>query len=219
MIKLSEKNKDKLIGGLIGVFLLALGLSTKNYFSNSYENRTQDTITNVSKSETIQNLNNNSEKKTINKVQQTNLNNGNVVNEYVSGNKNTYNEPKSKKKEPEIVNNGILNQGGSGNIYNQTINPEIPQRHFSHLDFVEIRNNLKAESKHIITAVYDFDKESTVFANEIINYFEKNGYPPVEPRIANKIGFQVPEEKKGKIELFFTENPNNFIIHIYPLKN
>lgn len=221
MIKLSEKHKDKLIGGLIGIFILALGLLVKNYLSKPSEDKTQqiNSIKNISKSQTIDNLNKDSAKQTINEVSQTNSNNGDVVNEFVSGDKktykNTYNKPKNETK---IMNNGFLNQGGSGNTYNQTINTDVPQRHFTQLDFMAIKNNLKSESKYIITAVYDFDKESTVFANEIISYFEKNGFTSIEPRIANKIGFQFPEEKKGKMELFFTENPNSFIVHIYPLK-
>lgn len=224
MIKLTEKHKDKLIGGLIGVFLLVLGLLAKNYLYKPSEDRTQhiNSIKNISKSQTDDNLNKDSAKQTINKVSQTNSNNGDVVNEFISGDKKTYsktyNEPKNAKNEPKIVNNGFINQGGSGNIYNQTIKTDVPQRHFTQPDFMDIKNHLKSESKNIITAVYDFDKESTVFANEIISYFEKNGFTSIEPRIISKIGFQVPDEKKGKMELFFTENPHSFIIHIYPLK-
>lgn len=139
--RLSKSNKDKLVGGIIGVIFLVITLSIKE----CYDNRKPKATPNEAKIEEINTVvsNDSSTQQIIVQSDQINANNGNVTNEYVFGDKNinrvepTKNspipraQPMQNQESPgtkieKIENNGNLSVGQTGGTVTQTtiINPK-----------------------------------------------------------------------------------------------
>jgi|JI6StandDraft_1071083.scaffolds.fasta_scaffold272044_1 hypothetical protein len=162
MIKISKKHKNQLIGGLIIILLSTIGLIIKNYLTKT---PIKKELAKNSIEQKIENTNNDSSKQTINQVQQSVSNNGNINNEFVSG---------DKKNETKIVNNGFINQGGENNTYNQKLITTPPQRHPTLNDIKEIEN--KIDKNRFPVAIGYVDKESRIFAIELSKKLEQKGF-------------------------------------------
>lgn len=222
MIKFSKKHKDQLIGGLITAFLLLITLTIKHFFFTDKDIKltSTDTTKHTIQSPTISAISKDSSKQNINQVQQINSNKGDVKNEFVSGDKktyNTYNQSKSKQKDTTIVNNGFLNQGGTGNTYNQTLNPDIPQRHFTQQDFEKLKAMLPKKTKYIAGNIFNYDQESMVLGNEMLDFFESHGYTIAMKPLGERLS-PVPKDKLGQIELGLSSDSTMCQFYIYPLK-
>ena len=197
---------------------MGLGLLVKSYFSSADETtKPNDTIQVLSQSPTVNNVVKDSATQTINQVTQSNSNKGDVKNEFISGDKKSYTYNQSKKSDTVIVNNGILNNGGTGNTYNQTINPDIPQRHFTNDSFAWFNNNLPKKAKYFTVTIYNHDQESATFANEIFDFLQaKQFVAAMTP--AGQIFSQVPKDKLGQIDVALSSDSTLFQMTIYPLK-
>jgi hypothetical protein len=160
---IQKKHKDKLIGGLIGLFIMTIGLIIKEYFYNSSKNNEEkktnnSVIINANDSLKVTNL----------QSSQSNYNKGNVNNEYILGDKKIYSTPENNfKKNTKIENSGNLNIGQSGGTVNQTIiNPKPAPRKLNESD---INKLLTIKSDYVISFPM-IDNESKEFANQIIQY-------------------------------------------------
>jgi len=224
MIKLSDKNKDKLIGGLIGVLILILSLFVKSFF---FDNKNEKTNTNINKSDLqnvspiINNTIGDSSVQTINQVQQINKGSGKIQNEFVSGDKKVYNNKVTnniKNDTNTILNEGFVNNGGIGNIYNQTtIKNEIPQRHLQKLDMEYMLKLIS--SKKIIYDIwcYNGDLESQRFGIEISNFLKQKDAKQYHVGF-NSIYSSFPIEKAGTVEIETSVDTTFLKITIYPIK-
>ncbi|MCX6215349.1 hypothetical protein [Spirosoma sp.] len=220
MFNLPTKHKDKLIGGVIGLILLGGSLYIKSLFEKEPPVDISTKFTPSPNLPSINNVGNDSSSQNINQVNQSNSNLGDVKNEFVSGDKkiyHNYNQPKDTQKGTPIINNGFLNQGGNGNTYNQQINPEIPQRHFSKSNFNAFKNILPDKTKFITGSIFNSDAESIKYGNELLDTFESNGYiiavRPLGLRVEH-----VPKEKFGLIEYSLSNDSLECDIVIYPIK-
>jgi hypothetical protein len=218
MVKLSKKHKDQLVGGLIASFILLITLTIRHFLLK--DNSKKDTTTNLSntvtQNPTVTSINHDSSTQTIYQVPQTNSNNGDVSNEFVSGDKKTYNTyvKPSKKTDTTIVNNGFLNQGGIGNTYNQTINPEIPQRKISLDEEWYLNATLPKKSVNYTVYIYNNDPESRRYAQDIISHLKKlNKLWSIAP-----IGILFGDPKKGQpVGIFPSEDSSKIDIVVFPL--
>lgn len=181
MIKISQKNKDKFIGGLIGILLLFLGLWVKSYF---YTNKDNQNI--ILQTPTLNNINKDSGMQTINQSTQSNSNMGDVNNEYISGDKRTYNYSQSKTRksdsvesqDKQIINNGNLSVGQIGGTINQStyINPKPEPRHVNQNTKSEIVSLIPSKEYSIVVEYLSYNKECSEFAFEIVNFLQISGY-------------------------------------------
>jgi hypothetical protein len=222
MLKLSKKHKDQIIGGLIAAFLLLITLTIKHFFFNHVDIKEthNDISQHIIQSPTISAISKDSSKQTVTQVAQVNSNKGNVNNDFVSGDKKTYNtytQSKNRKKDTDIINNGFLNQGGTSNTYNQTLNPDIPQRHFTKQDFEKIKSMLPEKTKNIAGNIYNFDQESMALGNEMLDFFELHGYT-IAMKPLGEILSTVPKDKFGKVELGLSSDSTMCQFYIFPLK-
>jgi hypothetical protein len=171
---LSSKNKEKLIGGLIGIIITAQHIESKGPVNNDFSR---------------------DKKVTTNQF---------------------FKEPATKNNDTVVVNNGFWNQGGSGNTYNQTINPEVEQRQLREGDMKVLDNLIGTKKVAFHIAVFNYDKESILYGKEIARYLKgKNAIQIVDP-FGENIS-PVPEDKLGKIDFQINPDTSQFIFTIYPL--
>lgn len=127
-----------------------------------------------------------------NRLKQTNNNNRDVNNDISRDKKitnNYYLIPRNYKikidttphkiknesnTQPIINNQGIVNQGGTGNTYNQTIN-NGQQRYYRYDRIDQIVAPLSSNIPIYIKPFMN-DKESEIYANDIVNNLNKEGY-------------------------------------------
>lgn len=217
MTSISKKHKDKIIGGLITILLGALALFVKSLFTKPPMGNEKPIDTkNVYHSPNINNVNKDSGKQTINQLSQANSNKGDVNNEFVSGDKKTYNnygQTNRNKQDTVLVNNGFLNQGGSGNTYNQTINPkterELNYDYYKYLDKID-------KGIAVYFKVYNLDAESIKLVNKMTSYLKKRDYKYVNGVMQDLD--TAPIDKLGKTVFEWDTDSTNIFIIIYPLK-
>ena len=121
------------------------------------------------------------------------------------------------KKDTAIINNGIINNGGVGNTYNQTVNPNIPQREFGIVAKNELSNLIPAKANSFYIHVYNYDHESLVFAKEIVDYLVSKKYTIVMTPIG-EIMAEVPKDAFGKSTFNLSKDSTFFDIIVFPLK-
>ncbi len=160
-----------------------------------------------------------SAQQTINQVPQINQNKGDVNNDFVAGDKivNHTTIKQSKKKSDTVVvnNNGFINNGGTGNTYNQTVNPAIPQRHINEDDLNWLKTKLP-KAKTFIIGFYNHDQESMNYVVEAIDVLEAKGYIcRIKPFQHTEGVF--PKEKIGLIEIYIPPDSTEFRLTVYPL--
>ena len=176
---LTKKHKNQLFAGLIGIVILALTLIVKKYITTSEPENTKrsDTTQTIIQSPTISSISKDSSKQSINQLNQVNQNKGDVNNEFVSGDKktyNSYNQLKTKSKDTAIVNNGFINNGGNGNTYNQSINNKPEPRHLNENDtkiLFKIPAYYEIEIDYILSC-----KECEKYSIELEKYLISVGY-------------------------------------------
>lgn len=219
MVLLSKKNKDKLVGGIIVLLLGALGLIINNWLKKEPQFPKTEPVKN-----TVRNNLSDSAKQTdnSNNVTQKNENKGNVNNDF-SRDKKITNQyfPKETKVEKRdstpIVNNGIINNGGIGNTYNQTVRQGEPQRHLTQED-KRVFDNWVASRKVLFTvSVYNYDKESIVFAEEIVSYLKSKGALQAATPIGECV-CDYPRSKTGQLDWAISNDSSLSQFIIYPLK-
>ncbi len=124
---------------------------------------------------------------------------------------------KSKSSDTTLINNGFINQGGTGNTYNQTINPAVDQRHLSQLQMIEFDKYISTKVLYFNIKVYNYDKESIVFGNEIAKYLTSKGSIQMVTPFSEVLG-GVPDNKIGKVDWEVTPDTTQFTFTIYPLQ-
>jgi hypothetical protein len=202
--KLSKSNKNKLIGGIITVLILAVSLFVKECFDKRKVKTPSTQIEIIEPNKTI--LNDSSINNSINN-EQVNSNNSTVKNEYIYGNKNV-NEtkveqktitPKYKEPKKEIVNNGNLSLNQSGGNVTQTtlITTKPPPRKLTDEDINIILN--KIPKGYIIDVLHPYpDKEPTDYAFEILTMlsgnqykFTRSAYGQISPNLEQSFNIQL----------------------------
>lgn len=218
MAVLNKKNKDRLINGLITIVLLLLGLWVKSLFKEDPLQTKQETNiltkTNQLKDSAHQD----------NLIVHQKLDSGTINNDFSKGkqittNNNFYSahkKDKLNKIDTTILNNGFLNQGGTGNTYNQTINPATPHRNLSEQDKIWFQSNLPKRKVDFYVSIYNYDKESMNLAHEIENYLQFLNYNLAVTPTGEILG-AVPQNKLGQIDLEMATDSSSFQIFIYPL--
>ncbi len=150
----SNKNKNKLIAGIIGLVFLTLSYFIKTYFDSPIASisTSKDTL-NVNSQKPIihSNLSDSAKQNiTLNQVNQTNSNKGDVKNEFISGNK-------------------IINQK---TVY---INPEPEIRKVTTDDIDKIKKQVSKD--YVIELLFSSsDKECYNFGIELSNKLASIGY-------------------------------------------
>lgn len=180
---LSKSNKDKLVGGLITVLLLALTYYVKDCFG-------KDKIKDSTQTQ-VKEQNNNTSNDSSNQKNVTQQISGNaqVKTEITMGNKITYPQTKKQKETNEtkpvdktqsdekIENNGNLSMYQSGGIVNQatTINPS---KKFTDLEKSEIIKNLNIKNslRCIQITPNQANPKSFELSEDLENFLKKEGY-------------------------------------------
>jgi len=153
--------------------------------------------------------------------------NGNNNIQVAPGNKGDINSPKKKvtvnniKKvdsSQTIINNGILNQGGTGNTYNQTVNAGLPLRHLQMIDYITLRAMIPRKKMNYVISIYNYDAESMAYGQEFEHYFDSLGGTEIMKPFGEILA-PVPTDKKGKIDFnWMAADSSEIGIKIYPLR-
>lgn len=114
-----RKHKNKIVSGLIIIFLSAISFVVKNALSNQKENKS-DTLKTTVQQPIINAISKDSSKQTNNQIIQTNQNKGDVNNEFVSGDKVINNKTVIVKQEKEKPKQRVVNKSDIDKII-QTI--------------------------------------------------------------------------------------------------
>lgn len=223
MALLNKKHKDKLIGGLIGIFLVALTLIVKTVFTSN--EKTQETnsqqISNTSNQTTIKSFDSSIQNVTSSNIEQKNENSGDVNTDIVSGNKTVNNYYRSSEKQKKATsqtpaiqnNNGFVNIGGNNNTYNQTINPKPAPRNISQDDRKEILQSIpKDYSIELFFCLYE--KECKTYGQELAHFLQLEGYN----LSVNLVGMLVGVEPKERFTLEIDQNGKIAKIYVQPQK-
>lgn len=113
-------------------------------------------------------------------------------------------------------NNGIINQGGKGNTYNQQINPEVPQRHFTIGDSDWYKKNIPTKAKDFSISIYFNDVESLKYANEMSDYFKQKGLNMMMTPVGQIQG-SYAKDKIGTVGVSLSSDSTWFSVTIFPL--
>lgn len=211
---LSKKNKNKLIGALIVVIATTLTLGIKSFFSsNNTPNKTSiDTTKQTSQTPSIVTTNNDSSKQNINQLNQINQNKGNVTTELISGDKKTYNTNNtyhnSKKNEANpVINNGIINNGGTGNTYNQSVGKQ--QRHYTPDILNWVSQNIPINYNIDFIFMMN-DIETKIYATELADSLNNHGYKASATQFA-----LTDNQTYGKLGISIDTGRKLFQVYVY----
>ncbi len=169
---LSEKNKDKLIGGIIGIIILSFG-----YIANNLFNKKEETPSKIQSDKMIVNDLSDSSNQTNNDINQKIDNKGVLNNDFSKDKKitNQYFQKGTKTKSDSIIiNHGFLNQGGQGNTYNQTIKGK-EQRHVDENSKSWLLNNLP-RNYHVKVLCTMGDAETEILAKEMVKVLKEMNF-------------------------------------------
>jgi hypothetical protein len=217
MVQLTKKHRDKLIGGLITILLLALGLWVKNIFQKENVVKQTTNINSQSQNPVISahSLDSSKQNISLNQITQTNSNKGNVNNQFIAGDKKIYNTTKSKeeKKDAQIINSGFVNNGGVNNTYNQTINPKPVPREVMSVDIKNIQERVPIN--YTITVMFSSsDKECKNFGYELVQQLRSFGYSTV----ISTYGILGSTSYNDRFELTVNESTQEAHVLIYVLQ-
>lgn len=185
----TKTNRKKLITGLIGILLTALGLWVRNYFSAKEKNP----VTQVAENPVLNSTNSDSAKQTVtlNQVTQTNSNKGDVNNEFISGDKNIY-------------------------TYNQTIN-ETEKKLLNNKDLEYFKKRIPSKSCNVWLISFNLDIKSQEYATKIKNSLLLAGYQNVH--VPQMILRDLKPKMRNKIDIEVTKDSLNVNIQIYPTQS
>lgn len=208
MAFLNEKNKNKLVSGLISLFILLIGLWIKSFFSKSntqlekQSHPTQNLATNDRDSPTLYSKKTGTIKPITKKSK------------HITSNSQGLNKSETGTSKIEVKeNNGFINNGGQNNTYNQTIVPK-QQRHITEDDKSRLLTWLKGiDTKTIIIVTRQKDEESLTYSNELNNFLNTIGY---NTGFAN-IGMLVNNNQKTPFDLNISNNGTPNLI-VNPLR-
>jgi hypothetical protein len=214
--KLSYKNIFKtatarVIYGVIGLSFLAATLYIKGCFSSEATPSKQQEIT------TTNQVDSGSINTTNNQLTQDNKGAKEVKTEFITNKtENHYSSPTPNKPKIDtaIINNGgFVNQGGSGNTYNQTIVDKKPliERHFTNEDLAIIKNLIPLNYEIHLSWGSSCD-ECETFAFEMQNILTNEGYVISERMRSMYVG--ISEKQNGVFKRVLVDVFKNNIAQI-----
>ncbi len=192
MSAFSKRNRNKMVAGIIGLVILTLSYLIKLYFDSPIASipTSKDTLSVISQKPVISNNLSDSAKQniTVNQVNQTNSNKGDVKNEFISGNK-------------------IINQK---TVY---INPEPEIRKVTPEDINKIKRQVS--KNYIIELLFSSsDKECYNFGIELSNKLASIGYS-VENSTYGILG---SSDYNPRFDLSIDNNNHKAKILIFPIR-
>jgi|GEM_PF-2275344 len=209
------QHKKKFTNGFISLFFIALGAWAKSLFDSKKAEAPisiqQQTQSNVAKDSATQ----------INpQIKQEVGKDGNgTVEVYHTKTVNNYPAKPSgsgKKVDTPMVNNGIMNIGGTGNTYYQTVQQGNPQRHLDENVTRWLRAHIN--KKDAVFQISSYSKEENIaFAKEITNFLISQNIK-VRSEDPSIIFGGAPSEKFNQIEAEYSDDSSSAIITVYPMK-
>jgi|GEM_PF-3773355 len=104
-------------------------------------------------------------------------------------------DKEQNKKETTIINKGFINQGGTKNIYNQTINEKQPDRHLTEEDINKIIKSIPDKNFKVAVFTLSNDKEVKSFAKEIYDVLISKGYTNLVNGSVEEQGREINHDK------------------------
>ena len=214
-MSLNKKHQNQLKTGIIAVFILALTLFIKGFFSKSTSVKSTSTDTTlIAQTPTNKSVIKNNTDQNISQSNQVNQNNGDVKNEFIAGDKKVYsiNKGAKNKNSTPIINNGFLNQGGKGNTYNQQMITTPQQRHPTIADVRRIEDSVD-KRKYPLYISYE-DKESYIFGDELAQMLFENGFKILYMTEVMSLTLGTPRDASWRFTVDLNIPDTSYSIHI-----